>query len=635
METLHPREIELGLVRVNEVRERLGLTQPVFAVVTVAGTNGKGSTVAMLEHSLHAAGYRVGAYTSPHLIDYNERVHISTEALSDAELCAAFERVEAVRADTPLTYFEFGTLAAVDLFRQHNVDIAILEVGLGGRLDAVNAWDAEVSIVSSVGIDHTDWLGPDRESIGREKAGVYRAQRCAICGDPEPPRSLMEVAEHLGARLLCVDRDFDFERLPEGWTWRALDKIHAGLPYPAMRGDYQLYNAACVLMALDCLAERFPVTMADIRAGLLNAVLPGRFQTLPGRPVRVLDVAHNVQAAEALARTLRAQVVPGRTIAVCGMLHDKPIVDVLRILVPLVSSWHIAGLAGARGTSTEDMRAALAAAGVSAGVGLHEDIEQAYVAALAEASENDRIVVFGSFHTVGAILRQPKNRTGVMAERKETEDDFNPRHRIVGAVVLVALAVIFLPMLLSDRPPETGDGSVVPGGPAPETRIVVTPVPPPGDKATSIPKLAVSEKAPEKTSNAAKTIVVPVEPTTEVPATAKARAIPDIRQPEAKPAPETKPISESKKSIAAAKPATSIEKGWLVQVGAFSQLENARRLHEKLSQKGYAAILDPPNPQKGKTVRVEVGPYKDATAAKAAQARIQSEFGIKGVVRKQ
>jgi len=635
METLHPREIELGLVRVNEVRDRLGLAQPAFAVVTVTGTNGKGSTVAMLEHVLHAAGYRVGAYTSPHLVDYNERVHIATEAVSDAELCTAFERVEAVRADTPLTYFEFGTLAAIDLFRQHDVEIAILEVGLGGRLDAVNAWDADVAIVSSVGIDHTDWLGPDRESIGREKAGIYRAQRCAICGDPDPPDSLIQYAEQVGAHLLRVHKDFDFERLPEGWTWRALDKMHAGLPYPAMRGDYQLYNAACVLMALDCLAERFPVTMADIRAGLLNAVLPGRFQTLPGRPVRVLDVAHNVQAAEALARTLRAQVVPGRTIAVCGMLHDKPIVDVLRILVPLVSSWHVAGLAGARGTSTEDMRAALAAAGVSEGVGLHEDIEQAYVTALAEASEHDRIVVFGSFHTVGAILRQPKNRTGVMAERKETEDDFNPRHRIVGAVVLVALAVIFLPMLLSDRPPETGDDSVIPGGTAPETRIVVTPVPPPGDKAASIPKLAVSEKAPEKTSTGAKTVVVPVEPTTEVPAAVNAPAIPESRQPEAKPASEPKSVSESKKSTAVAKPAAPVEKGWLVQVGAFSQMENARRLHERLSQKGYAALLDPPNPEKGKTVRVEVGPYKDAAAAKAAQARIQSEFGIKGVVRKQ
>jgi DedD protein len=222
-----------------------------------------------------------------------------------------------------------------------------------------------------------------------------------------------------------------------------------------------------------------------------------------------------------------------------------------------------------------------------------------------------------------------------MAERKEAEDDFNPRHRIVGAVVLVALAVIFLPMLLSDRPSETDESRVAPGGSVPETRIVVTPVPLPGDKATSIPKLAAPEKAPEKASTVAKTVVVPVEPTSEVPAVVNAPAIPESRQPEAKPVPEPKPVSESRKSTVTAKPAASVEKGWLVQVGAFSQLDNARRLHERLSQKGYAAMLDPPNPEKGKTVRVEVGPYKDAAAAKAAQARIQSEFGIKGVVRKQ
>jgi len=635
METLHPHEIELGLARVAEVRDRFGLAQPAFAVITVAGTNGKGSTVAMLEHILHTAGYRVGAYTSPHLLDYNERVRIATEAVSDAELCESFERVEAARAGTSLTYFEFGTLAAVDLFRQRNVDIAILEVGLGGRLDAVNAWDANVAIVSSVGIDHTEWLGPDRESIGREKAGVYRARRCAICGDPEPPRSLIEVAEQAGAQLLCVGKDFDFERLPESWTWRALDKRHSGLPYPAMRGDYQLYNAACVIMALSCLVGKFPVKMADIRTGLLNAVLPGRFQTLPGRPVRVLDVAHNAQAARALARTLQAQVVPGRTIAVCGMLQDKPIVEVLRILAPLVASWHVAGLAGARGTSTEDMRAALAAAGVSNGVGLHEDIEQAYAAALAEASEHDRIVVFGSFHTVGAILRLPKNRTGVMSERKTAEDDFNPRHRIVGAVILVALAVIFLPMLLSDRPPETGDNNVSRGGSAPETRIVVTPVAPPGDKPTSVTKSVAPEKVPDRTGSTAKTVIVPVEPASEIPAAAKAPVVPEVTSPEPKPASESRPVSEPKKAPPPAKTASSNEKGWWVQVGVFSQLDNATRLRQRLGQKGYAVLLDPPSPEKGKTVRVEVGPYKDAAAARAAQAHIQSELGIKGVVRKQ
>ncbi len=617
METLHPREIELGLARVAEVRDRMGLSALPFAVITVTGTNGKGSTAAMLEHCLHAAGYRVGAYRSPHLIDYNERVCVATEAVRDIELCEAFTRVEAARAGTPLTYFEFGTLAAVDLFRQHHVDIAVLEVGLGGRLDAVNAWDADVAIVSSVGIDHTEWLGPDRESIGREKAGIFRAQRCAICGDPDPPQSLIQAAEQVGAHLLCVHRDFDFERLPEGWTWRALDKMHAALPYPAMRGDYQLYNAASAIMALSCLAARFPLKMADIRAGLHNAVLPGRFQTLPGRPLRVLDVAHNAQAAKALARTLQAQVVPGKTIAVCGMLRDKPIVDVLRIMAPLVAHWHVAGLPGARGASTEDMRDALAAAGVSENVGLHEDIEQAYVAALAEAGDHDRVVAFGSFHTVGAILRQPKNRTAVVAERKPVEDNFNPRHRIVGAVVLVALAVIFLPMLLSDRPPEPGPAAS--GIATPTTKTVVLPVTP----------SAVPAKPADKPAATAKTVVVPVEPAVEIPTPVP--PLPEAPSPQVKPAPEPKATKAETK----ARPTVPAEHGWVVQTGVFAQLENAKRQQGQLKQKGYSVLLDPANPAKGKIVRVEVGPYKDAAAAKAAQARIEKEFGIQGVVRKQ
>jgi dihydrofolate synthase/folylpolyglutamate synthase len=405
METLHPREIELGLARVTAVRDRMGLAPPPFAVVTVAGTNGKGSTVAMLERTLHAAGYRVGAYSSPHLIAYNERVRLGTRDSTDSELCGAFERVEAARGDTPLTYFEFGTLAALDLFRRHGVEIAVLEVGLGGRLDAVNAWDADVAIVASVGTDHRDWLGPDREAIGREKAGVYRAGRCAICGDADPPQSLLEHARAIGARLLRIGHEFGYERSDGGWQWRAGARLLAGLPHPAMRGDCQLANASCALMALDCLAGRFPVTVADIRAGLLAAVLPGRFQTLPGRPLQVFDVAHNIEAAQALAHTLAAQPVAGRTLAVCAMLRDKPIVEVLRLLAPQIAHWHVAGLDGTRGTSAADMQAALLAAGVRDDVTAHASVEAAYAAARAAAGEADRLVVFGSFHTVGAILR--------------------------------------------------------------------------------------------------------------------------------------------------------------------------------------------------------------------------------------
>jgi dihydrofolate synthase/folylpolyglutamate synthase len=293
----------------------------------------------------------------------------------------------------------------VDQFRAANVDVAILEVGLGGRLDAVNLWDADVAIVASVGTDHRDWLGPDREAIGREKAGIYRRGRCAICGDADPPATLLAHAAAIDARLLRIHRDFDYELTDGGWRWRAGSRLYAGLPHPAMRGDYQLDNAACAIMALDCLAERLPVQLADIRAGLHRAVLPGRFQTLPGRPLRVFDVAHNIEAAQALARTLARQPIAGRTIAVCGMLRDKPIAEVLRQLAPQIDAWHLASLEGARGASAEDLRAALAAAGVETGVTTHAHVEAAYAAAVSEASEPDRVLVFGSFHTVGAILR--------------------------------------------------------------------------------------------------------------------------------------------------------------------------------------------------------------------------------------
>jgi len=404
METLHPREIELGLDRMRAVRDRLGLSPAPCTIVTVGGTNGKGSTVAMLTQIWHDAGYRVGAYSSPHLLTFHERIRLGDRLASDAELCEAFSRVERARGDTPLTYFEFGTLAALDLFREQRVEIAVLEVGLGGRLDAVNAWDADVAIVTSVGTDHQDWLGPDREHIGYEKAGIFRTGHCAVCGDTEPPQSLLAHAHDIGARLFCLNWDFGIDTVDHFWSWRADGKILSGLPYPAMRGAYQLHNAACALMALECLAERWPVTMANIRAGLTRAVLPGRFQTLPGYPRQVLDVAHNVEAAMALSRTLAAQVIPGRTYAVCAMLSDKPMVDVARCLAPQIASWHIAGLDVPRGASVGDLHDALRQAGIS-DVTEHPDVVAAYHAALSHAGPDDRVLVFGSFHTVGAILR--------------------------------------------------------------------------------------------------------------------------------------------------------------------------------------------------------------------------------------
>lgn len=406
MERLHPREIELGLARVRTVAVSLGLAEAPFPICTVGGTNGKGSTVAMLSAMLHAAGYRVGTYTSPHLLAYNERVAVDGVAASDDALCAAFARVEAARGEAALTYFEYGTLAAMALFAEAKIDIAVLEVGLGGRLDAVNLWDADVAVVTSIGLDHTDWLGPDREHIGREKAGIFRADRPAICGDPAPPASLAQTAAAVGAQFYRIGVDFRVEPTPEGWRWRFGEQHRGALPYPVMRGEYQLHNAACALTALACLAPRFGVSQAAVRAGLLSVSLPGRFQTLPGTPRVVLDVAHNAEAAAALAATLRAQPSAGRTLAVVGMLQDKPIEAVLRTLAPLVHAWFVADLPTPRAAGKEVLQAALARIDTAAKVHTCADVVQAYDAARTHAQADDRIVVFGSFFTVGAILRR-------------------------------------------------------------------------------------------------------------------------------------------------------------------------------------------------------------------------------------
>ena len=404
IETLHPRTIELGLERVHAVLDTMGLRRPAFAAITITGTNGKGSTTVMCETILRHAGYRVGAYTSPHLIAYNERIRIDGRNVSDDELCAAFKRIEAAHGSVPLTYFEFGTLAAFDLFQAAKIDIAVLEVGMGGRLDAVNAIDSDAAIVTAVDIDHMAWLGHTREAIGYEKAGIFREGRPAICGDPNPPAIIAAEAARIGAKLLQFNRDFFVERSATEWTWRHGERLRAGLPYPSLRGDYQLFNAACALTALEKLADRFPVTQADVREGLISGVIPGRFQVLPGRPVRVLDVAHNAQAARSLAATLKQQRVEGRTLAVIGMLKDKDIVSVIGPLTSIVDRWYPATLHAPRGATAAQLIESLAVAGVPAPAPGYDDVHQAYAAAQRDATAADRIVVFGSFHTVGDIL---------------------------------------------------------------------------------------------------------------------------------------------------------------------------------------------------------------------------------------
>jgi len=410
IERLHPQAIALGLDRVEKVRGALGLATA-FPIIIVGGTNGKGSVCAMLETILHLAGYRVGCYTSPHLLRYNERVRIARAMAADGDLARAFEAVEGARGQTQLTYFEFGTLAAMWLFAEMKVEVAVLEVGLGGRLDAVNAFDADCAVVTTVDIDHVDFLGGDRESIGREKAGIFRPGRPAICADPAPPQSLTSHAAAIGARWLQAG--IDFGAVPQGKQWQYWGPRgkRGALPHPALRGACQIGNAAAAITALECLRELLPVSVNDIRAGLLQTDNPGRFQVLPGRPAVILDVAHNPQAARALAASLESMGRAGRTLAVFAMLKDKDIAGVADAVKSRIAHWFISGLGGARGAGAADIEQALAGAGVTA-VTACEGVAAAYLQACDMATENDRIVVFGSFNTVAAVMQLRASRAG-------------------------------------------------------------------------------------------------------------------------------------------------------------------------------------------------------------------------------
>jgi len=403
IERVHPKSIEMGLTRVAAVRDALKLDAS-FTVITVGGTNGKGSACAMLEAIFDEADYRVGCYTSPHLTRYNERVRVARAEASDADLVRALAAVDAARGEIALTYFEFSTLAAMWLFANMTVDVAVLEVGLGGRLDAVNVFDADCALVMSVALDHMDYLGDTREAIGAEKSGIFRSGRPAICADRDPPRSLLDYAAATGAKLLVIGRDFDSEADARQWRyWGPRGERH-GLPHPGLRGDYQIFNAAAALAALDELRERIPVTANDIRTGLLTAENPGRFQVLPGRPTVILDVAHNPAAATALARNLARMPRGGRTFAVFAMLEDKDVRGVIDAVKQRIDEWLVSSIDEPRGANAVFLRDELARSGISDHVSTCETIADAYRSACDRAGQDDRIVVFGSFHTVAAVL---------------------------------------------------------------------------------------------------------------------------------------------------------------------------------------------------------------------------------------
>jgi dihydrofolate synthase/folylpolyglutamate synthase len=404
LETLHPQAMALGLERVDEVFARLGIAFG-CPVVTVAGTNGKGSTCAMLASVLESAGYRTGLYTSPHLVRYNERVQVGGEPATDDALCASFAAVEHVRGDTPLTYFEFGTLAALVHFAQSRIDALILEVGLGGRLDAVNVIDADVAVLTSIGIDHVDYLGSTRDAIGFEKSGIFRAGRVAVIGERDIPTSVNVRAEAAGVQLVRIGREFDFTDERTQWRYRGPAGNRYGLPVPALRGTFQLANAATALAVVDVLRERLPVAAGAVRDGLVRVEWPARFQVLPGRPVIVLDVAHNPQAATTLSGALGEMGFHPRTLAVFAALADKDIDGVVRALAARIDRWYIGALHGARGLSAEALRQRMLDAGIAAdAIDASPDIARAFGKARDAATEADRIVVFGSFVTVAAAI---------------------------------------------------------------------------------------------------------------------------------------------------------------------------------------------------------------------------------------
>ncbi len=404
IEALHSKDIELGLQRVQHVAQRLNLRAN-FPIITVAGTNGKGSSCAMLAQIYQHAGYKVASYTSPHLIDYRERICINQQMISEPQACTAFAAVEQARAGTPLTYFEFGTLAAMYYFLQQQVDVAILEIGMGGRLDAVNLFEPDCSIVTSIDLDHMEYLGNTREAIGREKAGIYRSGKPAICADRNAPQSLIDYAQQIDSEFYLIGQHFDFQASQHHWQFDSQSISLPALPMPGLTGAFQLNNASAVMMALHLMQGRLPISWQTVAQAFPQIRLAGRYQTIHDQPRVIVDVAHNPHAAQALLENLRAQPCAGKTIAVMAMLGDKDIAAVARLMQPVIDVWYLAALEHSRGASLQQTQQAVQASIQQQPIICQQNLTLAFHEAYKQAGENDRIIVFGSFFTVATIMR--------------------------------------------------------------------------------------------------------------------------------------------------------------------------------------------------------------------------------------
>jgi dihydrofolate synthase/folylpolyglutamate synthase len=407
-ETLHPSEIELGLERVAQVWNRLNPERLSSIVITIAGTNGKGSSAAILESILLAAGHTVGCYTSPHLLNYNERIRVSGQQASDQAICDAFTRVDSAREDTTLTYFEFGTLAALDIFAQEHLDIIILEVGLGGRLDAVNIIDPDVSLITTIDIDHTNWLGDTRDEIALEKAGILRPGRPAVFGGKNPPQALLDKARELGVVLSIAGEDFSYSRAEQNWSWEGRETSYKQLPEPQLKGRFILQNCSAVLMALELLGGRLELSEDSVARGVETVAILGRFQVIPGDITLIFDVAHNPEAAAELAANLAAIQGEGRNLGIFSALADKDIGRMIEPLVGLIDLWYIGELDSNRAATLDQIHSSITASGVApSNVISHKLLSQAQTKAMADAETHDKLVIFGSFLTVAEIMQHP------------------------------------------------------------------------------------------------------------------------------------------------------------------------------------------------------------------------------------
>ena len=542
LETAHPTTIDMGLTRVTEVKNAMNLV-PSCPVIIVGGTNGKGSTCAFLSHIYAAAGYKVGTLTSPHLLRFNERIAINNQPVSDEDIVAAFERIEAARGDVSLTYFEFNTLAAVDIFRLHQVDVMILEVGLGGRLDAVNAFDADCAIVTSVDLEHQTYLGDTVEQIAKEKAGIFRAGKPAIFGQDPAPHSLGQHAKNIGAKLLQLNHQFSYIARIDSWQWQANNgSLKIDLPLPALQGAFQLNNAACAVAAVQIMRQQLPVSNEALAQGIAQAQNTARFQIIQQQPEIILDVAHNPHAARALASSLNA-LPAKRTIAVFSILADKDSDAVINTLQGSIDEWYIAPLDLPRGMTLTALTAKLKKHNIQA-IHPYNTIQAAYTAALSQVTENDRIIVFGSFHTVAEVLGSlPAKAAAAASERPENMNPESPnpehhnnqdvlneyehlknknRRRLIGAGAITVLAGGLFVAVASNGP----KNNIEPKMAQPQQHVTTEVLRPSGvapQTASTVPTLTAAEASRPITSSSPSTRVKPVPPLAQDNTSAKTR----------------------------------------------------------------------------------------------------------------